>query len=83
MTIEKLFQKLETMSPFYQAYFVDRVSHMLQDIKNDLPAYHAQCKASEAEGKISMFHANFFVHFFNEIDEVINPDDERLEPFND
>jgi len=83
MTIEKLFDKLESMNPIYQAYFIDRVSYIVEQIKNDLPAFYEQCKKDEVEGKINMFHPNFFVYFANEIDEVINPDNERLEPFND
>jgi hypothetical protein len=70
--MEILIDGLKNLDPFYQGYVIDRLEKDIQRMRSELPDYFEQMKQDESEGKISMFHPNFFIHYVNSMTEIFN-----------
>ena len=87
---ELLIQGIKNLHPLYQGYLIDRLKHDAEQIKEALPEIYEKNKIDAANGKISMFHPNFFVTYVNDIADIIDsidrlyhekyPSDKPFEP---
>lgn len=62
-----LIQTIKDMHPIYQSYLIDRIKKDIEVIKEELPALWEKDKIDSANGKISLFHPNFYVQYVNSI----------------
>ena len=67
-----LIKTIKDMHPIYQSYLIDRIKKDIEVIKEELPALWEKDKIDSANGKISLFHPNFYVTYVNSIIEMSN-----------
>lgn len=67
-----LINGIKDLHPMYQGYLIDRLKHDIEHIKDALPDIYEQDKIDTANGKISMFHPNFYVTYVNQVTDIID-----------
>jgi hypothetical protein len=71
-TADLLIQGIKSMHPMYQGYLMDRIKKDAEFIKEELPAIWEKDRKDAAEGRVSLFHPNFYVQYVNMISDIVD-----------
>jgi hypothetical protein len=63
---------VNTSHPMYFAYFVQRIEADCDLIISEIPKIKEEMDKEKENGKISMFHINFYVNYVNDQIDLIN-----------
>lgn len=71
-SVDILCQSIKNMHPFYASYLIQRIEADVEELKNHLPAIFEKEREDKANGKINIFHPNFYVNYVNDVTTIIN-----------
>lgn len=69
---DKLAKAIRNMHPIYASYLMQRLQHDTMELVEQIPAIYAKDREDTANGRISMFHPDFYVTYVNELIQVFN-----------
>ena len=73
---DKLAKAIRNMHPVYASYLMQRIKHDTMELVEQIPAIYAKDREDTANGRISMFHPDFYVTYVNELIQVCNEIDD-------
>ena len=71
---------IKDMHPIYASYLMQRLEYDMKELIKQIPAIYEQDAKDTANGKISMFHPNFYVTYVNSLIEIFNDMDRDKTP---
>ena len=75
-----LAEGIKNMHPVYASYLMQRLEYDTKQLIKQLPDIYEQEAIDMANGKISMFHPNFYVTYVNSLIEIYNEMDRDRTP---
>jgi hypothetical protein len=73
---DKLARAIKNMHPVYASYLMQRIKQDTMELVEQIPAIYAKDREDMANGRISMFHPDFYVTYVNELIQVCNEVDD-------
>lgn len=67
-----LAEAIMNMHPVYAAYVAQRLRNDTLELVEIIPEIYAKDKEEKANGRISLFHPNFYVTYVNELIKTFN-----------
>ena len=75
-----LAEGIKNMHPVYASYLMQRLEYDIKQLIKQIPSIYEQEAMDMANGKISMFHPNFYVTYVNSLIEIYNEMDRDKTP---
>lgn len=75
-----LTEGIKNMHPVYASYLMQRLEYDMKKLIEQIPAIYEQEAKDMANGKIAMFHPNFYVTYVNSLIEIYNDMDRDKTP---